>query len=125
MQDNETLKRYVAGKRNFNGSDLSETSLSEAPLREAPLSGVKISNESLLLVAIGFFIIACSLAFTRLPYLWKGVGNRRATRKRFHQIPCSNCRFFNNNLYLKCAVHPYKVLSEKAIDCSDYWSQDG
>ena len=124
MQNNE-LKQYAAGETNFNGSDLSETSLSEAPLSKAPLSGLKISNGLVLLVAICFFIMAYSVAFPRLTGLWKAIRNRKAIIKRSEQIPCSNCRFFENNLYLKCAVHPYTVLSEKAIDCSDYWPRDG
>lgn len=36
------------------------------------------------------------------------------------QIPCTNCRFFTNNPYLKCAVRPSTALTKQAIDCSDY-----
>lgn len=35
-------------------------------------------------------------------------------------IPCINCQFFANNAHLKCAVHPYIVLTEKALNCFDY-----
>ena len=38
----------------------------------------------------------------------------------FNQVPCRNCQFFSANHYLKCAVHPSDVLSDKAINCSDY-----
>jgi hypothetical protein len=33
---------------------------------------------------------------------------------------CHSCTYFNNNLYLNCALHPSKVLTESAIDCVDY-----
>ena len=33
---------------------------------------------------------------------------------------CHSCTYFNNNLYLNCALHPSKVLTEAAIDCVDY-----
>ncbi len=33
---------------------------------------------------------------------------------------CRQCQFFNNNHYLKCAVHPDKVLKQEAKDCRDY-----
>ena len=36
------------------------------------------------------------------------------------QTNCTNCRFFNNNSYLKCAVHPTKVLKKSAQECLDY-----
>lgn len=34
--------------------------------------------------------------------------------------PCKNCRFFQNNTCLNCAVHPTRVLTEAAYDCPDY-----
>ena len=37
-----------------------------------------------------------------------------------NQINCTKCRFFDNNSYLKCAVHPSKVLKKKAQECLDY-----
>ncbi|MCU0527364.1 MAG: hypothetical protein MUF72_21365 [Elainella sp. Prado103] len=35
-------------------------------------------------------------------------------------IPCSSCRFFARNLYIKCAVRPSEVLTQQAIHCADY-----
>jgi hypothetical protein len=39
---------------------------------------------------------------------------------RLHQIPCDRCAFFTGEFNLKCPVHPYKALNEKAIGCLDY-----
>lgn len=49
--------------------------------------------------------------------------NRQSKINHCQQIPCSNCRFFSNNHYLKCAVHPSTVLTKYALNCSDYWTQ--
>ena len=38
----------------------------------------------------------------------------------FFQTPCRNCKFYNRNLYLQCAVHPSIVLTKKARNCIDY-----
>ena len=37
-----------------------------------------------------------------------------------NSIPCRKCKFFNNNLYIKCAVNPNKVLQTEAKDCPAY-----
>ncbi|MEA5616777.1 hypothetical protein VB711_02835 [Cronbergia sp. UHCC 0137] len=37
-----------------------------------------------------------------------------------HKVPCKNCKFFSNNHYLKCAVKPDIVMTEEAINCSEY-----
>ncbi len=39
------------------------------------------------------------------------------------QHPCRNCRFFNDNHFLKCAVRPSTALTKQALNCSDYWSE--
>jgi hypothetical protein len=40
-----------------------------------------------------------------------------------HQTRCHSCKYFSTNSYLKCALHPTSVLTEQAIDCSDYDSE--
>lgn len=42
------------------------------------------------------------------------------TINHLQQVPCKNCRFFSNNHYLKCAVKPDVVMTEEAINCSEY-----
>ncbi len=43
--------------------------------------------------------------------------------KQINKIPCSNCRYFSSNPYLKCAVNPKIALTEEAIDCTEYCPQ--
>ncbi len=38
----------------------------------------------------------------------------------FFQSPCRKCQFFDENNYLNCAVHPSIVLTNQAVNCSDY-----
>ncbi|WP_276750585.1 hypothetical protein [Chlorogloeopsis fritschii] len=37
-----------------------------------------------------------------------------------HKLPCKTCRYFSNNYHLHCAVQPSIVLTEEAMNCSDY-----
>ena len=37
--------------------------------------------------------------------------------------PCRTCRFFANNHYVNCAVHPSIVLTKQARHCPDYCVQ--
>jgi hypothetical protein len=36
------------------------------------------------------------------------------------KIICSRCRYFNDNHFLKCAIHPVTVMTEQAVDCLDH-----
>ncbi|MFH7241300.1 MAG: hypothetical protein ACHWZW_00470 [Spirulina sp.] len=49
-------------------------------------------------------------------------GMQRA--RRMHQIPCADCRYFTNSPFLKCPLHPQTALSEAAIGCDDYETND-
>ena len=38
-----------------------------------------------------------------------------------HQkVACHRCRYFSNNPYVQCALHPNTVMTDGAIDCKDY-----
>ncbi|HLP88113.1 MAG TPA: hypothetical protein VK184_05840 [Nostocaceae cyanobacterium] len=41
------------------------------------------------------------------------------------KVPCKNCKYFSNNHYLKCAVQPHLVMTEEAINCSEYSPKKG
>lgn len=135
MYANEFMRQYAAGERNFNESVLSEVNLVKTSLSGEKLDGGKLSGEKLdaattpdgtmLLVPIYFLAITGALVFLKLSKSYKGVLNRISTLNPLHQVPCKNCRFFTDNQYLKCAVHPSTVLKQQAINCPDYWSQNG
>jgi hypothetical protein len=41
----------------------------------------------------------------------------------FKSMPCYNCKYFSDNVYVKCAVHPENVLTTHAHQCPDYCSR--
>ncbi|MDM9379154.1 hypothetical protein QUB80_00330 [Chlorogloeopsis sp. ULAP01] len=96
----------------------------EQPSNQAP-SDTTFVNQSnipvggMLLAYLSFIFIALVTVFWH-PNLRKAVIDRIFTVKHNHQIPCNKCKFFKNNRYLQCAVHPTKVLNPEAIDCPDY-----
>lgn len=108
---------------NFNQLRLSETVSPQNSVIEAPNnknssnSGDAIAGMTLLLLALMAFLI-------------KWCDMRKASEERFPKIrihrknPCSKCRYFNDNAYLKCAVQPEKVMTKEAKDCQDYCPQN-
>ncbi|NJO94631.1 MAG: hypothetical protein HC820_10430 [Hydrococcus sp. RM1_1_31] len=71
-------------------------------------------------------IFFCTILFLILIRTWRlRRGKLIAIAPNFSQVPCKKCRFFSSNPYLRCAIHPSIVLTPKAVDCSDYWSEDG
>ncbi len=117
-QNRETLNQYIAEQKNINGAEI----------RDTPVNGVTqietiITQEGILLLPLVFVMIAWSLIYI-LPWaLWKALRYRivAASVQPSHQkIPCVNCRYFNADPYLQCAVQPSNVLKTEAKDCPDY-----
>lgn len=77
----------------------------------------------IILVPVSFMLVCAAIGSVILA-LNKVIPDkdRQPNINHRQQIPCSNCRFFSNNHYLKCAVHPSTVLTEQALNCSDYWT---
>ncbi|MBE9126728.1 MULTISPECIES: hypothetical protein [unclassified Coleofasciculus] len=117
--DNFFLNHPVVG-----GKNLSEVNVSEAHNKHSPLQEETSTDNGFLLAPMGVvFVIWTLLVLVKLDF-WKRFRNRLTPVKSSPKIPCSHCRFFKNDPYLKCAVHPGKVLSEEAINCVDYWSEN-
>ncbi|MEA5507247.1 hypothetical protein VB735_29975 [Halotia wernerae UHCC 0503] len=89
------------------------------------LKNQKITTDSGTLAGIAFLFF-----LTLMVIVLKWFDIRKLSEERFsnisinHKTPCSKCRYFNNNLYLKCAVQPEKVMTKEAKDCQDYCLQD-
>jgi hypothetical protein len=66
--------------------------------------------------------LVCAWIFVAMLFLTlKNAVSAVADRaKQMHQIPCTNCQFFNNDYRLKCSVNPHIANTENAIDCCDY-----
>ena len=84
----------------------------------------RIENKPIVAnLSLGIVLLCCIICFIMLSKSWA------TTREElediieissFSQSPCRKCRFFTNNHYLKCAVHPTIVLTKEASNCPDY-----
>lgn len=96
---------------------LSETQPIEGKIEDSSLKKNNVDSNSL--------VIILSLLFIGCRFYWLLSKNKSTPKsslsiRRFSQIPCKKCRFLAKNQYLKCAVHPSKVLTEQAANCLDY-----
>ena len=64
----------------------------------------------LMLSAIAALVYAC------IPKRWQHSFSFKPSPKTL----CHRCRYFSDNSYLKCALHPVTALTEQAVDCADY-----
>ena len=116
----------------FNSSNLHEHTKfstdhipSEAELVKSLPNGLRHVAKSpqdftLLWVLSSFIIIRAVFVFI-IPAIWIKINKKQAlTIGGRQRIPCKSCQYFVNNTYLKCAVHPNIVLTQKALSCPDY-----
>ncbi len=114
MQANELLKQYTLAEKDFNQATLSEVKVAQTKSDGENISSVVVSGASVYCL-MGWAIL-CLMAS-----IISTVARAEIIAvERLHQAPCRNCQFFSKNPYLKCAVHPYIALTEKANNCSDY-----
>lgn len=77
-------------------------------------------NRTLDVVIFGSFAsVAVSYLIWRLCFQ-KASGRSPKFFQSSKKTNCTKCRFFDNNSYLKCAVHPSRVLKKEAQKCLDY-----
>lgn len=76
-------------------------------------------------VLFALFLFSFGIAvFLKNSASWKHLRDRFFSVSKYKKIPCVNCRFFCNNPYLRCALHPDKALTTKAVNCLDYTSSE-
>ena len=90
--------------------------LQEGPPETVP--GGALTVLGALTVAIVFFVSK------RIQISQKTKSGSDSSAQILRSIPCSNCRFFSKNPYLKCTVHPQMAGKIEAKNCSDFWSTD-
>jgi hypothetical protein len=95
---------------------------SQRPMEENPVA--RNNGEANLFVSAGL------LVFVLLLFLFKYLkGRQKPSSLAQHpelkqQHPCSKCRFYNQNPYLQCAVHPENFDQIAPEDCPDFWAVD-
>ncbi len=105
------------------GQDLNSlrTSHETAPIAVPPSSPAMrlflvVDAAFLIMVCIGMLhVVSNSWVTDRLKRRQQAVGFRFR-----HGFSCYHCRYFGQNPYLKCALHPTTVLTEQSADCRDY-----
>lgn len=113
-----TLSRI--GSQQFKASEQIETPAYQSPMRPEQ----SFSTSDLLLVPLSFAAVVWVVLFVMHFNFWKSVRSRLSTLPAVSQLPCTNCKYFKNNPYLKCAVQPDKVLRTEATECPDYCSNE-
>lgn len=97
----------------------------ETPAYQSPMTPEQsFSTGDLLLVPLSFAAVVWVVLFVMHFNFWKSVRSRLSNLPTVSQLPCTNCKYFKNNPYLKCAVQPDKVLRTEATECPDYSSNE-
>lgn len=96
---------------------LHEIKLSDTPPKPHSFN----TTDFLMLLGPVSFIMGWAVLFVMLSKVGRSARDEIFTSiKHLQRVPCRNCRFFGNNPYLKCAINPSIVLTEQALECSDY-----
>lgn len=115
MYHDPMLQKTVAANSNSHQVILSEAKKEQPQTHELTIHDLVISLSPLGFIIgwIGFFVI-----FRKFQAFLdeKMVFSINALQK----VPCKKCLFYSNNHYLKCAVNPSIVLTEEAMNCSEY-----
>jgi len=118
MNNNKLVGQYLAV------DNITRTNPSDIKGENAQILESATPDRILFWGIVGFIICWAAIFFM----LSKRV---RSNRKKvpinitaLHQIPCKKCKFYSNDPHLKCAVNPGIVLTEQAIDCSDYCAKE-
>ena len=83
------------------------------PSAEIPATPYTIS---LILVGLAIIAAIASAIYDRIPKIVKP----SFKPKLKDRVPCDRCHYFSHSHYLKCAIHPDRVMTEQAVDCRDY-----
>lgn len=115
MYDNQILQRTVASNRNLHRVIQSEVNKEQTPTNQFTIPDMAISLSPLGFI-IGWVVFLLMLQKIRSFLNYKMVFPINSS----HKVPCKNCRFYSNNNYIKCAVKPSIVLTDEAMNCSEY-----
>ncbi len=82
--------------------------LSQQPIKEPNMDAVTIN--------LMIFSIISILICVNISKIWQYSSRANPCKK----IPCRRCRYFSDNPFLKCTLHPVTTLTKQAVDCRDY-----
>ena len=122
MHNSELFRFYLSAENSSNQIILIEANVVRGTdsTTKAP-----IGNTTYLLLAPICFMIVCGIVIFIVSFCnARNKNDRIVTLNHLKEVPCRNCRFFKDNHYLNCAVHPSIVLTKEALNCSDYCSNN-
>lgn len=110
--DNNFSSQYLTARRAVVQT---EVEVKPTPARTT----LSLANEGDLFIVVICFI-GIGISFFSWASCIRTSRQQLALLKRSQDLPCGNCRYFQANAYLNCAVQPLKVLQEEAKNCPDY-----
>lgn len=123
MHNSELIQFSVSAQESFHQITLIEAEQTRATNNPTKIQVENTNYVILFLAPLCFMIVWVSVVFI-VAISCRFVRNRNkneiVTSNLFQQVPCKKCQYFNNNYFLKCAVHPSIALTQEAVDCSDY-----
>ncbi|MCC5641607.1 hypothetical protein LC607_01260 [Nostoc sp. CHAB 5824] len=115
MYHAKMLQKTITVNSNSHQITVNETKKDQGQTHELTITDITI-----FLSPVGF-IISWMVVFLILRKIREFLDYKMVLpAKGLHKLPCRNCSFYSNNHYLKCAVNPSIVLTEEAMNCSEY-----
>lgn len=98
-----------------NSQDAIKININTEAIEQDKLNQNKFDNVAIdtvtLILPIIFTLTATAVVLNKL------------NRAKEVSLPCKKCKFYNSNNYLKCAVNPTEVMTDKANECREYSPQ--
>lgn len=118
-RDSDRLLSQIKYEENFiNSTNRYFYSLS--PTEEIEQSRLDSSNIEGIVAWTIVYLFIFTVIFILKFGLQKVIEKKPNEIRSYSKIACRKCYFFNKNRYLRCAVHPDKVLTDRAENCRDY-----
>ncbi|MEH2179158.1 MAG: hypothetical protein V7K56_08405 [Nostoc sp.] len=129
MHTSEFFRLDVSIQKSIHQSTLIEANLAKATHSHTKPHDGDVPFVAVFLVHISFMVVWTIVVFL-VSFVCKALEDppentvqdkdEIVSIKHLKQHTCKKCQFFNNNYFLKCAVHPTTALTKQALNCSDY-----
>ncbi len=112
------MYRHENLHKSISANKLNDLTLIE--IKGQPVKHYKAANSQTVLWEPVFIFMGLVILCSLVPKIGGKVRNGFGKNlKSQPKSPCTKCKFFSNNPYLKCAAQPSLVLTEQAKDCPD------
>ena len=111
----KTIQSLASATPPINSSALNVRIASSAANGEIDTFPLLVPNSLIL----GGLVIIVSIVAAIYTMMTKSI-QRSSSLKSSPNVQCFKCQYFSRNPYVKCALHPDTVLTERAVDCRDY-----